>query len=132
MPGREAVTVKIGIAPSAATGRHTHTGDEIDYVLEGQLEVTIDGQPPRVLNAGESIVRDAGGNGPQRTQSREHHDTGCRRLCRGKGKDAHHARFVTATRDDRCRTRAGATPYLRLAAVGLAVAGAGATGFSVW
>jgi len=56
VPGREAVTVRITIAPATATGRHTHPGDEVDYVTEGQLEVTVDGQPPKVLNAGESIV----------------------------------------------------------------------------
>jgi quercetin dioxygenase-like cupin family protein len=54
------VTVKIEIAPAAATGRHTHAGDEVDYVLDGQLEVTIDGQPPRMLAAGESIIIPAG------------------------------------------------------------------------
>ena len=60
VPGREAVTIRITIAPAAATGRHTHPGDEVDYVLDGQLEVTIDGQPAKVLNAGESIVIPAG------------------------------------------------------------------------
>ena len=50
------MTVRITIAPAAATGRHTHPGDEIDYVIDGQLEVTIDGQPAKVLNAGESII----------------------------------------------------------------------------
>jgi quercetin dioxygenase-like cupin family protein len=60
VPGREAVTVRIEIAPNAATGRHTHPGDEVDYVLEGQLEVTLDGQAPKLLNAGESIIIPAG------------------------------------------------------------------------
>ena len=54
--GREALTVRIEIAPGASTGRHTHPGDEIDYVLEGQLELTFDGQPPRVVKPGESAI----------------------------------------------------------------------------
>ncbi len=56
VPGREAVAVRIEIAPGGSTGRHTHAGDETDYVLEGQLEVTIDGQAPKTIKAGEAIV----------------------------------------------------------------------------
>jgi quercetin dioxygenase-like cupin family protein len=60
VPGREAVVVRIEIAPGGSTGRHTHSGDESDYVLEGQLEVTIDGQEPKIVKAGEAIVIPAG------------------------------------------------------------------------
>src|SRR5258708_3026755 len=60
VPGREAVTIAIEIAPGASTGRHTHAGDEIDYVVEGQLEVTMDGQAPRILKPGESIIMPQG------------------------------------------------------------------------
>jgi quercetin dioxygenase-like cupin family protein len=56
VPGREAVAVRIEIAPGGSTGRHTHAGDETDYVVEGQLDVTIDGQAPKTIKAGEAIV----------------------------------------------------------------------------
>lgn len=56
VPGREAVAVRIEIAPGASTGRHTHAGDETDYVLEGQLEVTFDGQAPKTIKPGEAII----------------------------------------------------------------------------
>jgi quercetin dioxygenase-like cupin family protein len=59
------------IAPSVSIGRHRHPGPESGYVLEGDFELLIDGEPPRHLKAGESykvpphIVHDAktGSNG---------------------------------------------------------------------
>jgi quercetin dioxygenase-like cupin family protein len=60
VPGREAVVARVEVAPGARAGRHTHPGDEISYVLEGQGELLIDGQPPRVVKAGESFVIPAG------------------------------------------------------------------------
>ena len=58
--GREAVVACVEVAPGARAGRHTHPGDEISYVLEGQVELLIDGQPPRVVKAGEALVIPAG------------------------------------------------------------------------
>lgn len=60
VPGREAVVVRIEIAPDGRAGRHTHPGDEISYVQEGQFELLVDGQPPHVYRAGESFVVPAG------------------------------------------------------------------------
>jgi quercetin dioxygenase-like cupin family protein len=60
IPGREAVVAKVEVAPGARAGRHTHPGDEISYVQEGQVELLIDGQPPRLVKAGESFVIPAG------------------------------------------------------------------------
>ena len=58
--GREAVVARVEVAPGAKAGRHTHPGDEISYVLEGEATLLIDGQPPRVVKAGESFVIQAG------------------------------------------------------------------------
>lgn len=60
VPGREAVVARVDIAPAGKAGRHTHPGDEISYVLEGEATLLIDGQPPRVVKAGESFVIPAG------------------------------------------------------------------------
>ena len=60
VPGREAVVARVEVAPGARSGRHTHPGDEISYVAEGQVELLVDGQPPRVVKAGESFVIPAG------------------------------------------------------------------------
>lgn len=60
VPGREAVVAKVEIAAGAHAARHTHPGDEISYVVEGQVELLIDGQPPRTVKTGESFVIPAG------------------------------------------------------------------------
>lgn len=60
VPGREAVVAKVEVAPGARAGRHTHPGDEISYISEGEVDLLIDGQPPRSLKAGESFVVPAG------------------------------------------------------------------------
>lgn len=60
IPGKEAVVARVEVAPGARAGRHTHPGDEISYVQEGQVELLVDGQAPRVVKAGESFVITAG------------------------------------------------------------------------
>lgn len=60
IPGHEAVVARVEVAPGAKAGRHTHPGDEISYVLEGEATLLIDGQPPRIIKAGESFVVPAG------------------------------------------------------------------------
>jgi len=60
VPGREAVIARVEIAPGASAGRHTHPGDEISYVVEGEAEIQIDGQPPRKVKAGDGFVIPAG------------------------------------------------------------------------
>ena len=60
VPGREAVIARVDVAPGAKAGRHTHPGDEISYVLEGEALLLVDGQPPKRVKAGESFVIPAG------------------------------------------------------------------------
>jgi quercetin dioxygenase-like cupin family protein len=59
-PGREAVVANVEIAPGVMAGRHTHPGDEISYVTEGEGELLIDGETPRRVKAGEAFVIKAG------------------------------------------------------------------------
>ena len=59
-PGKVAVQVRGEFDPGVATGRHTHRGEELTYILEGQIELRIDGQPPRVVKAGETFFVPAG------------------------------------------------------------------------
>ena len=56
VPGREAVVARIEVAPGGRAGRHSHPGEEISYVIEGQTELLVDGQAPRLVGAGESFV----------------------------------------------------------------------------
>jgi quercetin dioxygenase-like cupin family protein len=47
----------MGIAefpPNASKPRHKATGPEVAYVLEGEVTVQVDGQPTKVVRAGES------------------------------------------------------------------------------
>jgi len=60
VPGREAVIVKVEVAPGVAAGRHTHPGEEISYVLDGEGEILIDGEPPLKIKGGDSFVIPAG------------------------------------------------------------------------
>lgn len=59
-PGREAIQVLVELAPGAAFPRHSHPGEELVYVVEGELEYTIDGRPPVTLAAGDVLFIPAG------------------------------------------------------------------------
>jgi quercetin dioxygenase-like cupin family protein len=43
------------IVPNVLIGKHTHPGVEGGYVLEGELTLMVDGQPPLTLKAGDSF-----------------------------------------------------------------------------
>ncbi|MHC2619919.1 quercetin dioxygenase-like cupin family protein [Bradyrhizobium huanghuaihaiense] len=59
-PGREAVQVRVDLAPGVAFGRHTHPGEEIIYVLTGAIEYDVEGNPPVTLKAGDVLFIPAG------------------------------------------------------------------------
>jgi len=56
VPGREAVVARVEVAPGGVAGWHTHPGDEISYVTEGEATLLVAGQPPRKVAAGEAFV----------------------------------------------------------------------------
>jgi quercetin dioxygenase-like cupin family protein len=58
--GHQAIIATVTIAPGASARRHTHPGEEISYVIEGEGEVLIDGQPPLHIKAGDGFVIPAG------------------------------------------------------------------------
>jgi quercetin dioxygenase-like cupin family protein len=60
IPGREAVQVRIDFDPGTAFGNHTHFGEEIIYVLEGELQYEVEGQPVVTLKKGEVLFIPAG------------------------------------------------------------------------
>ena len=72
VPGREAVVARVEVAAGAKAGRHTHPGDEISYVMDGEVTLLVDGQPPRKLKAGESFVIPAGVVHDAHNDSAEH------------------------------------------------------------
>jgi len=60
VPGREAVIAKVEVAAGGVSGWHTHPGDEISYVTDGEAILMIAGQPPRKVGAGQGFVIPAG------------------------------------------------------------------------
>lgn len=50
--GKQTTIALVTFAPGATTGRHFHEGDEYATVLEGELELDVEGQPPRRVSAG--------------------------------------------------------------------------------
>lgn len=57
VPGTDYVVVQVAaeIAPGATVARHTHPGVEAAYVLDGEGEILIDGQPTQPLAANGSF-----------------------------------------------------------------------------
>lgn len=60
VPGREAVVARVEVAPGGVVGWHTHPGDEISYVMDGDVMLMVAGQAPRTVKAGEGFVIPAG------------------------------------------------------------------------
>ncbi|HEY8250716.1 MAG TPA: cupin domain-containing protein [Burkholderiales bacterium] len=60
LPGRQAVVARVEFAPGALVPKHTHAGEEIGYVVEGTIELIVEGQPPRIVKAGEGFLVPAG------------------------------------------------------------------------
>ena len=60
VPGRHAVVARAEFVPGGRAGMHTHPGEELGYVVEGTLELTIEGQPPKTLKAGDVFFVPAG------------------------------------------------------------------------
>ena len=52
--GYNTITAIAEVPAGGAAGRHTHPGAETGYLLEGELNLLIDGKPPLVVKAGES------------------------------------------------------------------------------
>lgn len=60
VPGREAVAARVEVAAGGQSGWHTHPGDEISVVNEGEVVLMVAGQAPRKVVAGEGFVIPAG------------------------------------------------------------------------
>jgi quercetin dioxygenase-like cupin family protein len=58
--GHHGVTARVEIGPGVESGRHMHPGEEFGYVLEGTLQLEIDGRAPQTLKTGEVFFVPAG------------------------------------------------------------------------
>jgi quercetin dioxygenase-like cupin family protein len=55
MPGYTTLVAQVEIAPGAVVARHTHPGIESSYVIEGGIELPIQGQPTLMLKPGDGF-----------------------------------------------------------------------------
>jgi quercetin dioxygenase-like cupin family protein len=60
VPGKEIVIGTATLPPGSLIGYHTHPGDEAGYVIKGNLILKTQGQPDRVLKAGDSFFNPRG------------------------------------------------------------------------
>jgi quercetin dioxygenase-like cupin family protein len=58
--GREAIMTRAEFQPGAATPKHSHPGEEVAYVLQGELSIELEGKPALKLKAGDSFFVPAG------------------------------------------------------------------------
>jgi quercetin dioxygenase-like cupin family protein len=70
--GYVTINARVEIEPNALVARHTHPGVESAYVIDGAVELSIDGQGTRPVRPGDAFVipRDtphAAKNGPTKT-----------------------------------------------------------------
>jgi quercetin dioxygenase-like cupin family protein len=59
-PGHEVVLARAEFQPGGAAPKHTHPGEEIGYILEGELILDVEGKPPQNLKAGDNFFLPGG------------------------------------------------------------------------
>jgi quercetin dioxygenase-like cupin family protein len=60
VPGKEAYLLDIDWSAGSSTGRHIHSGDEYAEIVEGELQLNVDGQQAKIVKAGETYHNLAG------------------------------------------------------------------------
>jgi quercetin dioxygenase-like cupin family protein len=60
IPGREVVQQMVELQPGTLVGKHTHPGEEVTVVLEGELRLEVAGKPVATLKAGEAFTVSSG------------------------------------------------------------------------
>ena len=58
--GHEFIQARGEFAPGATVAKHTHPGEEVGYVLTGEVTVEMEGKPAQVLKAGDAFFVPAG------------------------------------------------------------------------
>jgi quercetin dioxygenase-like cupin family protein len=55
IPGKEVVLARVEYVPGGASAPHRHDANVLVYVLEGELEMQVEGQPPVRLGPGQTF-----------------------------------------------------------------------------
>jgi len=58
--GMEAILVSRELPPGGESGKHTQSGNEIVYILDGSVTLEVQGKPAKTLKAGEAFQTVAG------------------------------------------------------------------------
>ena len=56
IPGREIVQVETKIPPGVESGWHVHPGEEVGYIIAGNVEMKVEGRPTVILHAGDGFL----------------------------------------------------------------------------
>ena len=56
IPGREVVQQMVEIQPGAISAKHTHPGEEVAVLLEGELLLEVAGKSPVTMKAGQAFT----------------------------------------------------------------------------
>jgi quercetin dioxygenase-like cupin family protein len=59
-PNHEAVQTRGEFEPGAMVGKHTHPGEEVGFILSGELTVEVEGKPAQIFKAGDAFFIPAG------------------------------------------------------------------------
>jgi quercetin dioxygenase-like cupin family protein len=60
IPGRQVVQQMVELQPGILVSKHTHPGEEVTVVLEGELRLEVAGKPVATLKAGEAFTVPSG------------------------------------------------------------------------
>jgi len=60
IPGYETLLVEVTMAAGGREGRHSHSGTLVGHILEGELTLEVEGQAPRTVKAGDSMLIEPG------------------------------------------------------------------------
>jgi quercetin dioxygenase-like cupin family protein len=53
--GYETIIMDVTLDPGAIVARHTHPGIESTYVMEGEIELPVQGRPTQTMKAGDAF-----------------------------------------------------------------------------
>ncbi len=90
VPGREVISAVAEFQPGATPGRHTHSGEEVGYVLEGTFLVEQDGKAP--VTQGRRHISHPRRHGSQCDEHRHRRGPDSGDVHRGEGQAARDAR----------------------------------------
>lgn len=60
IPGYQVLLVEATIPVGGREGKHTHPGTMVGYLLEGTMDLEIEGKPTQMLKAGDSVMVESG------------------------------------------------------------------------